>query len=79
MTKPTEIKRWMRRLERCLKDTPEGVGIYTVGDAVLFIYDKEMVEEQGLDLYDGGADEALLGLVNSDTIRTPNTRNRRDC
>ena len=59
---------WMRRLERVLMDAPDGIGLLTIGDRELRVYDRARAEEHGIEhTYDGGAytHGLVIGTVSS--------------
>lgn len=62
--KPTKAERaWMQRLQRVLLDAPEGIGLLTIGDARLTVYDRKAAQENGIEhLHDGGCDTHGLTL-----------------
>lgn len=62
-----KVRAWMKRLERVLLDAPPGIGIYTIGDADLTVYDKAAYLASGVDLCDGGAYRAgvVIGSIRS--------------
>lgn len=59
---------WMRRLEAVLLDAPAGIGLLTIGDALLHVYDKKAAQLHDIThTEDGSAGRhgLLLGDVNS--------------
>ncbi len=58
----TEEKKWIKKLERALKHCPTRLGLYTVGDAFLGIYDKVVQEKHDIGIEDGGAEEVGIDL-----------------
>lgn len=47
-----EEKAWCKKLEKLLLATPPRLGLYTVGDRELAVYDALEVEKTGLDIAD---------------------------
>ena len=67
--KPSRAERdWMARLEAVLMDAPRGIGLLTIGDAGLHVYDAARAKARGIEhLHDGGAmtHGLILGEVSS--------------
>lgn len=58
---------WCKALEKLLLATPSRLGLCTVGDRCLFVFDEAAVDLRGVDIADGGAAQAGLQLV---TVRS---------
>jgi len=58
-----EESRWMRRLEKVLKDAPPGIGLLTIGDDSLTVYRKTDAQAVGIEhVWDGGSSRHGLDL-----------------
>lgn len=60
---------WMDRLEAVLMDAPRGIGLLTIGDAGLLVYDAARAKAHGIEhLHEGGAmtHGLILGEVSSE-------------
>jgi hypothetical protein len=44
---------WMRKLEKVLMSCPPRLGLSTIGDAQLSVYDRIIAEKYDLELHDG--------------------------
>jgi len=44
---------WMKRLEKALMSCPPRLGLSTIGDAQLSVYDRSVAEKYNLELQDG--------------------------
>ena len=60
-----EEKAWMNRLEAVLMAIPPGLGLYTIGDPDLMVYDRIVQRSENIDISDGGASSAgiVIGCV----------------
>ncbi len=54
---------WCKALEKLLLATPARLGLHTVGDRCLHVFDEAAVDLRGVDIADGGAEQAGLQLV----------------
>ena len=54
---------WVMALEKLLLATPARLGLLTVGDRCLHVFDEAAVDLRGVDIADGGAEQAGLQLV----------------
>lgn len=62
--KPTAAeKKWMDELQRVLLKAPPGIGLATMGDPRLYVYDAAAAKRYGIEhIYDGGIEEHGLSL-----------------
>lgn len=56
----SDEKAWCKKLEKLLLATPARLGLYTIGDRDLHVYDAVEVERSGLDIADGATSQAGL-------------------
>ena len=58
----SEEKTWCKKLEKLLLSTPDRLGLYTIGDRDLHVFDEAEATRTGLDIADCAASSAGLVL-----------------